>query len=276
MTGFAMHKFVALMRRYTHAYTNMQNFDACDDIMVPGYTLHMGTYDLSGRDSHYKPATQRQFDQFPGLCLTINEIVTNGDRLCLRFSEHGASQRHGGARAAWSGIGLYKWDGERLLENFVEQDYWARRQQLASGIPGAVEPPAIAPWDTEPQPADAGNEAIARRLIESGGLFDVPGVVCDDRWHPQSATPATRVLDFDGVHFNDLFSAADRVAFHVTMRGRLHADFSQGHAAWIGRDVVLHMAGLLRIDNGAVASGRVVRDRIGLYRRLGQETTQAR
>ena len=122
-----MHKFVALMRRYCHDYTNRQDFAACDTIMVPQYTLHMGTHHLTGRDSAYKPATSRQFQQFPGLCLTINEVVTNGDRLCLRFSEHGASMRHAGALAAWSGIGLYKWDGERLTENFVEQDYYSRR-----------------------------------------------------------------------------------------------------------------------------------------------------
>ena len=94
-----MDKFVALMRRYCYDYTNCQDFAACDSIMVPGYTLHMGTHDLMGRDEFYKPATQKQFDQFPGLVLTINEIITNGDRLCLRFSEHGASVRHGLWRA---------------------------------------------------------------------------------------------------------------------------------------------------------------------------------
>lgn len=271
-----MHKFVALMRRYTHAYTNLQNFAACDDIMVPGYTLHMGTYDLSGRDSHYKPATQRQFDQFPGLCLTINEIVTNGDRLCMRFSEHGASVRHNGARAVWSGIGLYKWDGERLLENFVEQDYWGRRLQLVSGRPGAVEAPAIAPWDTEPQPANEENEAVVRSLLESGGLADAPGVAFDDRWHPDSATPATRVIEPGNVAFNDLFSAGDRVAFHITQHGRLLADFSHGRADRVGETVMLHMVGLLRVENGAVVSGRVVRDRIGLYRRLERSDRSSR
>ncbi len=79
-----MNKFVALMRRYVYDYTNRHDFAVCDEIMVPGYTLHMGTYDLTGRDTHYKPATDKQFQQFPGLSLTVNEIVTNGTRLSLR------------------------------------------------------------------------------------------------------------------------------------------------------------------------------------------------
>ncbi|MES1263355.1 MAG: nuclear transport factor 2 family protein, partial [Peristeroidobacter soli] len=160
-----MHPFVALMRRYCYDYTNRQDFDACDTIMVPEYTLHMGTHELRGRDTQYKPATSKQFQQFPGLCLTINELVTNGERLCLRFAEHGASLRHAGARAAWSGIGLYKWDGTRLTENFVEQDYYSRRTQLADGAALPVETSAIAPWDTEPAAPNVPAEELVRRFL---------------------------------------------------------------------------------------------------------------
>src|SRR2546430_12055290 len=124
--------FVALMRRYCIDYTARHDLSVCDDIMVPGYTLHMGVHHLAGRDEAYKPAAAAQFRQFPGLCLTVNEIICSGDRLALRFTEHGASARHDGARAAWAGVGLYRWDGQRLLENYVEQDYFGRRRQLRS------------------------------------------------------------------------------------------------------------------------------------------------
>ena len=73
--------FVTLMRRYCIDYTARHDLTVCDDIMDPGYTLHMGEYDLSGRDDAYKPAAAAQFRQFPGLCLTVNEIVCSGARL---------------------------------------------------------------------------------------------------------------------------------------------------------------------------------------------------
>jgi predicted ester cyclase len=258
-------KFVALMRRYCYDYTNRQDFAACDTIMVPGYTLHMGTHDLTGRDEFYKPATQRQFDQFPGLVLTINEIITNGDRLCLRFSEHGASVRHEKRRAAWSGIGLYKWDGERLLENYVEQDYYSRRSQLASGRPVDVEAPATAPWDTMPQPADEGAEALVRMALTDGTLLKTPGIRFDDGG---AAGPSQAILEHTEVSINDMFSAGDRVAFHIAQLGRLTADFSMGRAELVGTDVLLHMSGVVTVTKGAITAGRIIRDRLGLQRRL--------
>src|SRR5437763_13760106 len=104
-----MEPFVALIRRYCIDYTARHDLSVCDDIMVPGYTLHMGVHHLAGRDDAYKPAAAAQFRQFPGLCLTVNAIICSGDRLALRFTEHGASVRHDGARAAWGG------DGEAML-----------------------------------------------------------------------------------------------------------------------------------------------------------------
>ena len=78
-----MEPFVALMRRYCIDYTARHDLSVCDDIMVPGYTLHMGVHHLAGRDEAYKPAAAAQFRQFPGLCLTVNEIICSGDRLPL-------------------------------------------------------------------------------------------------------------------------------------------------------------------------------------------------
>ena len=168
MEPFVAEPFVALMRRYCIDYTARHDLSVCDDIMVPGYTLHMGVHHLAGRDEAYKPAAAAQFRQFPGLCLTVNEIICSGDRLALRFTEHGASARHDGARAAWGGVGLYRWDGQRLLENYVEQDYLARRRQLAGGGPDPVEPPAVAPWDTRSVPADPAAEAVTRGWLAAG------------------------------------------------------------------------------------------------------------
>jgi hypothetical protein len=265
-------KFVALMRRYCYDYTNRQDFSACDTLMVPGYTLHMGTHDLVGRDDYYKPATRKQFEQFPGLVLTVNEIITNGSRLCLRFSEHGASVRHQQRRAAWGGIGLYKWDGERLLENFVEQDYYSRRLQLASGQPVAVEAPATAPWDTMALPANPAAEAWVRAALMRGTLLDNPTLRFDDG---AATCPPEGILEPDRVLINDLFSAGDQVAFHIAQQGRLTADFSVNRPERVGTDVTLHMAGVVTVRDGMILSGRVIRDRLGLQRRLERAAAHA-
>jgi SnoaL-like domain len=252
----AAEPFVALMRRYCIDYTARHDLSVCDDIMVPGYTLHMGVHDLAGRDEAYKPAAAAQFRQFPGLCLTVSEIICSGDRLALRFTEHGASARHDGALAAWGGIGLYRWDGERLLENYVEQDYLARRRQLAEGRPDPVEPPAVAPWDTRSVPADRAAEEVVRTWLAAG---DLSGVTADD------GRPPHRPIAVSRTEIGVLFSAGPRVAFHAVQHGRLTGD----DARFAGDgEAFVHLAGVVLVDGGRVAGGRVVRDRLGLLRRL--------
>jgi SnoaL-like polyketide cyclase len=253
---FVAEPFVALMRRYCVDYTARHDLSVCDDIMVPGYTLHMGVHDLAGRDEVYKPAAAAQFRQFPGLCLTVNEIICAGDRLAMRFTEHGASARHDGARAAWGGIGLYRWDGQRLLENHVEQDYLARRRQLADGIPDPVEAPAVAPWDTRSVPADPEAEAVARDWLAAG---DLAGVTADD------GRPPGRLIAPGRTTIGVLFSAGPRVAFHAVQHGPLTGE--DPRFAGDG-EAMLHLAGVVAVAGGRVTGGRVIRDRLGLLRRL--------
>ena len=254
---FVAEPFVALMRRYCIDYTARHDLSVCDDIMVPGYTLHMGVHHLAGRDEAYKPAAAAQFRQFPGLCLTVNEIVCSGDRLALRFTEHGASARHDGARAAWGGVGLYRWDGQRLLENYVEQDYFARRRQLAGDGPDPVEAPAVAPWDTRSVPADPAAEAVVRGWLADG---DLTGVTVDDGRHP-----AHRLVAAARTEISVLFSAGSRVAFHAVRHGPLTGE--DPRFAGDG-EAMLHLAGVVRVAGGQLAGGRVITDRLGLQRRL--------
>ena len=232
--------FVALMRRYVVDYTNSHDMSVCDEIMEPDYTLRMGPHVVAGRDEAYKPATRKQLDQFPGLGLTVHEIVSNGERLALRFSEHGASVRHEGRVAVWRGLGLYRWNGTRLTANTVEQDYLARRRQLADGVPDVAEPPALAPWDTQAEAGDETAERVVREWV-ADGLPPTAGVVVDE----DPPFPARRV------EIDDLFSAGAHVAVHAA----LHGDPG-----------TLHVAVLVRVRDGEIAGGHVVRNRLDLQR----------
>ena len=243
MEPFVAEPFVALMRRYCIDYTARHDLSVCDDIMVPGYTLHMGVHHLAGRDEAYKPAAAAQFRQFPGLCLTVNEIICSGDRLALRFTEHGASARHDGARAAWGGIGLYRWDGQRLLENYVEQDYFARRRQLAGDGPDPVEPPAVAPWDTRSVPADPAAEAVVRGWLAAGEPH---------RGDRRRRSPGARLVAAGRTDISVLFSAGPRVAFHAVRHGPLTGE--DPRFAGDG-EAMLHLAGVVRVAGGQARRG---------------------
>ena len=259
MREVRMDPFVALMRRYVNDYTNRHDTTVCRELMEPDYTLRMGPHVLTGRDEHYIPAAQKQFDQFPGLCLTVHEIATNGDRLVLRFSEHGASIRHNGARACWQGIGLYRWNGSKLVQNFVEQDYQSRRRQFGTGVPDVVAAPATAPWDTVAAPAEPAAEQVVRDWLAAG----MPGdAVCfDDGDTTALQHEPRRTVD-------DLFSAGSAVAFRCTCAGAYNGGLDGVDPGLVGTASTVHMTGLVHIIDGRVAGGTVIRDRLGMARNL--------
>jgi hypothetical protein len=253
--------FLALMKRYVVDYTNAHDQSVTGEIMEPDYRLRMGDHYVVGRDGAYGQATRKQMDQFPDLGLTVHEIWTSGERLAMRFSEHGASLRHGGNRAAWGGIGLYHWNGERLTTNMVEQDYFARAAQLAEGRAHPVEAPALAPWKGVAAIPNRAVEQATRSWLEAGSLESTEGVFCDDAWL-LGAGP--QLIEQDRVAINDLFSCGSVAAFHATQYGTLRepiGSLRSGHGP-----VQLHMAGIVHVEGGEVARGRVIRNRLDLAR----------
>jgi hypothetical protein len=187
--------------------------------------------------------------------------VTNGERLAMRFSEHGASPQAQGRYAAWGGIGVYRWNGRQLLENYVEQDFLAQEAQLAGGDPAPLEPPHLDPWlGTRSIPEDPEALRIARAWLEKGELRDAREVVIDGSWYePLAPSP----IDVASVVIDDLFSAGERVAFHVSQTGAWRGGFPRAPDELRGRETVLRCAGIARVRGGAVAEVRVITDRLG-------------
>jgi predicted ester cyclase len=255
-----MHPFVALMKLYVIDYLQCQNPAVCAQIMEPDYVLYMGGSNLGPRDDGYIPAVVRQLEMFPGLGMTVNEIILNGDRLAMRFSQHGASVRHEGRQAAWSGIGLYRWNGAKLTSNFAIEDYYARKQQLATGASALVESPAVAPWDARVQPSNAQAESPVRLWLETGMAFDGHRVQVDDQGTEPDALVAVTATVID-----DLFSAGNRVAFACSQTGTYVGGLSKGT---VGSTCTLYSVGVVEVDDQGAVSGRVIRERAGLDRQV--------
>lgn len=252
--------FVKLMRTYCIDYTNSHDLSVCDTIMEPDYVVHIAGMQLE-RDSAYKPSVEKVFERFPHLGLVVHELVTNGDRLAMRFSEHGATPE--GTLACWSGIGLYDWNGSRLTRCRVEQDFWSQRRQLQSGSPDPLEPPHVDPWTTAaPKAPDPAAEATVRSWLAAGDLAACAGGRIDEG--PPSAHHP--VLEPAGVAVHDLFSAGDRVAFHATLSGPYTGGLA-GVEAPDGRDASLDVAGVVTVADGQVGEAHIVTDRLGTWMR---------
>lgn len=251
MTG-QRHGLVELARLFTVEWINRADPRAPERIVCADYVVHISGVEIRDR-ARYAEATLGQLEQFPGLTLTVHDLICDGQCLAMAFSEHGSSTKHDGRLAAWRGVALFNWDGNRLTENWTQEDYFARRRQLQAGSPDAVAAPMVAPWAVQPAGGDVESEAIARAWVSAA---DFSGISVDD-----GLEPGPLALAVDDTSFSRVFSAGRSVAFAATLNGIASPPRPQVAAA-------LDITGLVHVREGRVSSGTVVTDRLGLHRRL--------
>jgi predicted ester cyclase len=254
-----------LLRGFAVDFLTCHNLEAVETIMEPDYALSIGGYLLAGRDDKYLPATAAQLEQFPGLCVTVHDTVIGPDVLAMRFTEHGASIRHQGRHSTWGGVSLFRIRNGRLHRGWAEEDYFARKRQLATGKCDSVKAPAPAPWDAPCEAPDAAVEALA------GAWLSEPNRWADSSRIDEISAEGPRFADLvsiEAVTVNQLFSAGNRGAFHVSCRGSYTGGFDDIDPARAGKGVTLHMAGIFDVAGGEVARIQVTADRLGLHRSL--------
>jgi hypothetical protein len=252
-----------LMRRFVIDWLSRADPAACAELMAPDYTLHIGGHVLAGRADYQATVQAQLFDRFPGVLNTVHDLIASGDRVALRFTLHGASAD--GGRAAWRGLGLFWHSGGRLVRNVTEEDYLGRRRQLATGDCDPVDPPMVAPWAQQCVEADPSAEAAVREWLGSGEPGPGSGQVVLDDARPGHDAPAVLTVESTGV--DELFSAGRQVAFRAVQRGTYRGGLD-GLADQVGAEAELGLIGLVRVDDAGAISGHVVRDRLGLRRRL--------
>jgi hypothetical protein len=265
MSDLTVSPFGELMRTYSFAYTASHDFSVSDRIMVDDYVLRMGPNVISGRTEQYQPATQRQYRQYPGLGFAVHDFVTNGDRAALRFSEFGRSALTANA-ASWLGISLYRWNGEKLTECRVEQDYFSRSLQSKTGEQLAVPEPAVDPWTADVVPADERSLSLMHNWLVEGSWLRSGDIQLDDEDRAEKCRVA---LDGAEITVLDSFSAGPTVAFHVAVSGKYAGGLGAEHAGLLGRTGTLYASGIVSAAEDGSVTGHAVTDRLSFSRRLG-------
>jgi len=253
------HTPVQLMRRWAVDYFNSHDASVAHEFIVPSYTLEIGDYTFTGRDEQWLPAVQQQMQAFPGMGMTVHQLICSHDRVATYFSEHGSS---GGRTAVWSGVGIYRSNGNQLTGCVAQEDYMTRQRQLKSGVSDAVEPPSPNPWDTEALQPNPEAESVVRQYLLNAWPVSLPAVRCDD----EHITGMPLKFEVTGVEFTELFSSGEYVAFHARQTGFYRGGFAGLEAC--ETPMLLNTNGILHVQNAQVVSGRVIRDRLGLKARL--------
>lgn len=253
-----------LLRGFATDFLTSHDVAEARRIMAPGYTLHIGGHVFSGRDDQYVPATAAQLDLFPGLVVTVHDVVLAPGWAAMRFTEHGVSGRPPHHAAAWGGVTLFRLDGEQLGEGWAEEDYFARKRELKSGECDPILPPMAAPWDQPcAEPAFATEEIVRRWLASPCSLFGsaVEQIRVGEPDLADLIAPTTTTI-------SALFSAGTRAAFHAEVQGSYHGGFGDLPATLTGQPVTLRIAGIADVTDGEVTRVQLSADRLGLHREL--------
>ena len=256
-----------LLRGFAVDFLTSHDLGAVEAIMDPTYRLTIGGHIFDGRDKVYLPAAAAQLDQFPGLVVTVHDVLLAPDLIAMRFSEHGVSRRNQGRAAVWGGITMFRIMQGRLLQGWADEDYFARKRQLATGVCDAVKSPHPAPWDVPVETPDPASLEATRRWLTSPHALADPGVeqICAEG--PKFA----ELISVDEFRIDVMMSAGTRVAFRAISHGRYAGGFSDIDRSRAGQPIELSVMGLLSVRNDAVCDVQIVFDRLGVYRSLSDQ-----
>jgi len=253
-----------LLRGFATDFLTSHDVAEARRIMAPDYTLHIGGHVFGGRDDQYIPATAAQLDLFPGLIVTVHDVVLAPGGAAMRFTEHGTSAKSPHHAAAWGGITLFHFDGEQLSRGWAEEDYFARKRELKSGICDPILPPMAAPWDQPcEQPSDA-TELRVRQWLSSPANILSPLVE-----QVRVGAPAFDALIRPAaISMSALFTAGPRAAFHAVVSGSYAGGFPDLDPSLAGVGIDLRVAGIVDTEAGQVSRVQLSADRLGLHRDL--------
>ena len=134
----------ALARRFHEELFNQGNMAAADEIVAPDFVWHYppnATYANGPEGAKYEAAGTRRF--YPGLVLTNDDVIAEGDRVVIRWTLHGTAQvEAGGIPVTVTGIDIFRIADGQLAELWQLYDEQGLNRQLEAGpAPGAAGTP---------------------------------------------------------------------------------------------------------------------------------------
>ncbi|HEV7613678.1 MAG TPA: nuclear transport factor 2 family protein [Steroidobacteraceae bacterium] len=256
-----------LLRGFAVDFLTSHDLSVVEGIMDPAYRLTIGGHIFEGRDQVYLPAAAAQLDQFPGLVVTVHDVLLAPDAVAMRFSEHGVSGRNRGRAAVWGGITMFRLMHGRILHGWADEDYFARKRQLTTGVCDAVKSPHPAPWDFPVETSDPASLDAIRRWLGNSRAFAGPGVeqICAEG-------PAfAELIIVDEFRVDVMMSAGARVVFRAISHGRYAGGFADIDRSLVGRSIDLSTMGIATVRGNEVCEVQIVFDRLGLFRSLADK-----
>jgi steroid delta-isomerase-like uncharacterized protein len=130
-----MDERVDLFRRTMDAVWNRGDFDACDELFAEHCMFHDPTFPIDGV-AGFKAFVRDLRAAQPDLHMDFHDVVVGGDMAAYRFTCGGtASGEFRGLPATgksyvMTGMGMSKWEDDRIVEDWSVYDMLGALQQL--------------------------------------------------------------------------------------------------------------------------------------------------
>ena len=130
----------AVVRRFMEELWSEGKLGVADELVAADHVHHLGDDTLRGPDGIKGAATWLR-TAFPDLCFEIDDLISDGDRVVLRWTARGthrgtfADVAPTGRHVAWTGCDWFRLRSGQLVEAFVMADGEALYDQLTSTEP---------------------------------------------------------------------------------------------------------------------------------------------
>ncbi|MEM3458485.1 MAG: ester cyclase [Candidatus Bathyarchaeia archaeon] len=126
---------------------NKQNLALLDELMAPDFVLHMHAQQMKGWEVN-RQVVEGEIKAFPDLYVAIEDIIAEGDKVCVRLQETGThrGEYHGlaptGNKLSYTVIAIWRIFEGKIVEGWIVYDQMDFLKQLGviewEGFPDKV------------------------------------------------------------------------------------------------------------------------------------------
>lgn len=133
---------MAIVRRYAEEALGKGNVAVSDELLAPDYVHHALMPGITPDREGRKQLASMIYAAFPGLHLTLEHAVAEGDRVAVRWTCSGPHKGEymgvapTGKQVTWTGMSIHRVKGGKIVESWDQVDNRGVMRQL-----GGVPPP---------------------------------------------------------------------------------------------------------------------------------------
>jgi steroid delta-isomerase-like uncharacterized protein len=124
-----------LVRRLTDELWNKGNLDVCDEVFAANCSFHDPSFPVKGITGMKEQARQLRAAN-PDLHMDVHDVLVDGDMTAARWTMGGTARGEfrgipaTGKTYVMTGMVIDKWQGDRIVEEWVNYDLAGTLQQL--------------------------------------------------------------------------------------------------------------------------------------------------